>query len=69
MLAILLNPLAKFIHEHIRVCRGMAKMPYDIAILISFAIFIGIVYIIIVHIVVPFIGEFRAFVKGIPDIG
>lgn len=67
VLAILLNPLAKFIHEHIRVCRGMAKMPYDIAILISFAIFIGIVYIIIVHIVVPFIGEFRAFVKGIPD--
>lgn len=67
VLAILLNPLAKFIHEHIRVCRGMTKMPYDIAILISFAIFIGIVYMIIVHIVVPFIGEFRAFVKGIPD--
>ena len=42
VLAILLNPLAKFIHEHIRVCRGMAKMPYDIAILISFAIFVGI---------------------------
>lgn len=42
-------------------------MPYDIAILISFAIFIGIVYMIIVHIVVPFIGEFRAFVKSIPD--
>lgn len=67
VLAILLNPLAKFIHEHIRVCRGMAKMPYDIAILISFAIFISIVYMIIVHIIVPFIGEFRAFVKGIPD--
>ena len=59
VLAILLNPLAKFIHDHIRVCRGMAKMPYDIAILISFAIFIGIVYIIIVHIVVPFIGELK----------
>ncbi len=66
IIAILLNPLAKWIHEHVKLFRGLKKLPYDVAILISFAIFIAVIYLIIIHVFVPFVSEFREFIKGIP---
>ena len=67
IIAILLNPLAKWIHEHVKLFGGLKKIPYDVAILISFAIFVAVIYMIMVHIFVPFVSEFREFIKGIPD--
>ncbi len=67
VIAILLNPLAKWIHEHVKLFGGLKQLPYDVAILLSFAIFVTVIYMIIIHIFVPFVGEFRAFIKGIPD--
>lgn len=67
VIAILLNPLAKWIHEHVKLFGGLKQLPYDVAILFSFAIFVAVIYMIIIHIFVPFITEFRAFIKGVPD--
>ena len=67
IIAILLNPLAHWIHEHVKLFGGLKKLPYDVAILISFAIFVAVIYMIIIHIFVPFVSEFREFIKGIPD--
>ncbi len=67
VIAILLNPLAKWIHEHVKLFGGLKQLPYDVAILFSFAIFVSVIYMIIIHIFVPFISEFRAFIKGVPD--
>ncbi len=66
IIAILLNPLAHWIHDHVKLFGGLKKLPYDVAILISFAIFVSVIYLIIVHIFVPFVSEFREFIKGIP---
>lgn len=66
IIAILLNPLAKWIHNHVKLFGGLKKLPYDVAILISFAIFIAVIYMIMIHIFVPFVSEFREFIKGIP---
>lgn len=45
---------------------GIKNIPYDIPIIISFGIFIGIIYLIAIHIFVPFITELRAFTRSIP---
>ena len=66
IIAILLNPLAHWIHDHVKLFGGLKKLPYDVAILISFAIFVAVIYMIIIHIFVPFVSEFREFIKGIP---
>lgn len=64
-LAILLHPLAQFIQKNI--LRFKIKwFPYDFSIIISFIIFIAIVYSIGVHIFVPFINELREFIKSVP---
>ena len=65
-LAILLNPLAKFIQKNILKLK-IKWFPYDFSIIISFIVFITIVYSIGVHIFVPFINELRAFIKSVPD--
>ncbi len=67
VIAILLNPLAKWIHEHVKLFGGLKQLPYDVAILFSFAIFVSVIYMIIIHIFVPFVTEFREFIKGVPD--
>jgi len=61
-IAILLTPLARKIEKwakHI----GLKRFPYDLAIVISFAIFIAVIYLIAVHIFVPFVEEFQEFIK------
>lgn len=65
IIAILLTPLAQQIHKWINRI-AVKKIPYDISIIISFCIFIGVVYMIAIHIFVPFITELREFTKSIP---
>ena len=45
---------------------GWKKFPYDFAILFSFALFIAVIYLIGVHIFVPFISEFQEIIKSVP---
>lgn len=66
IIAILLTPAAKRIHEFLQ-RMGVKWFPYDGAILLSFALFVAVIYFISVHILVPFISEFRQFAKSVPD--
>lgn len=65
IIATLLNPLAKAIYNQSQK-REIPEIPYDFAIIISFAIFIAVIYLIGVHIFVPFVSEFREFMKSVP---
>ena len=65
ILSILLTPLAQKLYKWINMT-GIKNIPYDIPIIISFGIFIGIIYLIAIHIFVPFITELRAFTRSIP---
>lgn len=65
ILSILLTPLAQKLYKWINMT-GIKDIPYDIPIIISFGIFIGIIYLIAIHIFVPFITELRAFTRSIP---
>lgn len=65
IIAILLSPLAHHIQKLI--CRsGLKKWPYDLSIILSFLIFIGVLCFIAIHIFVPFINELREFIKSLP---
>lgn len=64
-LAILLHPLAQSIQKNIFRLK-IKWFPYDFSIIISFIIFVAVVYSIGVHIFVPFINELRAFIKSVP---
>lgn len=66
IIAILLTPAAKRIHSFLQ-GMGMKWVPYDGAIILSFALFIAVIYFISVHILVPFIAEFRQFARSVPD--
>lgn len=61
----LLNPVAHAVYGQAQKM-GWKKFPYDLAILFSFALFIAVIYLIAVHIFVPFISEFREFIKSVP---
>lgn len=66
IIAILLSPLAQHIQKLI--CRaGVKKWPYDFSIILSFAVFIGILCFIAVHIFVPFVNELQEFTKSLPS--
>lgn len=49
ILSILLTPLAQKLYKWINMT-GIKNIPYDIPIIISFGIFIGIIYLIAIHI-------------------
>ena len=61
----LLNPVAHFVYGQTQRL-GYKKIPYDFAILVSFAFFIAVIYLIAIHIIVPFSKEFQEFIKGVP---
>ncbi len=61
----LLNPVAHAVYGQAQKA-GWKKFPYDFAILFSFALFIAVIYLIGVHIFVPFISEFQEFIKSVP---
>ncbi len=66
IIAILLTPLAKWIQKYV-VKMGIKKFPYDFSIVISFCLFLGILYMIGIHIFVPFLSELSEFTKSLPD--
>ena len=61
----LLNPVAHAVYGQTQKM-GWTRFPYDFAILFSFALFIAVIYLIGVHIFVPFISEFQEFIKSVP---
>lgn len=66
IIAVLLNPVALWIHGQAnRLCHG--RFPYDVAIILSFLVFLTVIYMIIIHILVPFVSEFREFMKSFPS--
>lgn len=66
IITILLNPVAHKVYMLAQ--RYQFKwFHYDFAIILSFALFVAVIYLIVVHIFVPFISEFREFVKGVPE--
>ena len=65
IITILLTPLARFTYKGTGRL-GIKRFPYDAAILISFAVFVAVIYLIAVHVFVPFIKEFREFIKSVP---
>lgn len=58
----LLNPVAHAVYGQTQKM-GWTRFPYDFAILFSFALFIAVIYLIGVHIFVPFVSEFQEFIK------
>lgn len=65
IIAVLLNPVALWIHKQAnRLFHG--RFPYDGSIVLSFIVFLAVIYLIIVHILVPFVTEFREFIKSVP---
>lgn len=65
IIAILLTPLAQLIQKWgSRFIKR--RFPYEIAIVMSFCIFLGVLYLIGIHIFVPFINELREFTKSLP---
>lgn len=65
ILAVLLTPVARCIYRGAHRA-GMGRFPYDAAILLSFGIFILVIYLIIVGIIVPFAAQFKEFVYNAP---
>ncbi|WP_288781623.1 AI-2E family transporter, partial [uncultured Dialister sp.] len=61
----LLNPVAHAVYGQTQKM-GWTRFPYDFAILFSFALFIAVIYLIGVHIFVPFVSEFQEFIKSVP---
>lgn len=66
IIAILLTPLAEGIQKHV-VKIGIKRFPYDFSIIISFCLFLGILYMIGIHIFVPFLTELSEFTKSLPN--
>ncbi|WP_296953701.1 AI-2E family transporter [uncultured Dialister sp.] len=66
VITILLNPVAGKVYALSQKYR-LKWFPYDLAIIISFALFVAVIYMIIIHIFVPFVSEFQEFVKGVPE--
>lgn len=64
ILSILLTPIAEFIHKGI-VKIGLKRFPYDLSIGISFITFIAILYLMIIHILLPFITEAKLFLNSL----
>ncbi len=46
---------------------GIKRFPYDFSIIISFCLFLGILYMIGIHIFVPFLSELSEFTKSLPN--
>ena len=63
IIAILLTPLAEGIQKYV-VKIGIKRFPYDFSIIISFCLFLGILYMIGIHIFVPFLSELSEFTKS-----
>lgn len=66
ILAVLLKPLADGIARLGK--RGGLLLPYDLAIVLAFVLFLGILYLIGQYVLVPFIKEFQEFIASIPQI-
>lgn len=66
IISILLTPLAQWIQKYAKKI-GIKKFPYDFSISISFLIFLAVLYMIMIHIFVPFIAELRDFSKSLPE--
>ena len=67
ILSVLLTPVADSIQALMRKA-GLKKFPYDISIIFSFLLFIALVYLVIIHILVPFVTEAKSFINGLPAI-
>ena len=67
ILSVLLTPVADSIQALMRKA-GLQKFPYDISIILSFLLFIALVYLVIIHILVPFVTEAKSFINGLPAI-
>lgn len=67
ILSVLLTPVADCIQTLMEKA-GVRKFPYDISIILSFLLFIAVVYLVIIHILVPFITEAKSFINGLPGI-
>ena len=63
ILSVLLTPVADSIQTLMRKA-GLQKFPYDISIIFSFLLFIALVYLVIVHILVPFVTELNLSLMG-----
>lgn len=66
ILAVLLKPLADAI-ARAGTRGGRAWIPYDLAIGVSFVIFLAVLYLIGQYVLVPFIREFREFIASVPQ--
>lgn len=66
-LAILLKPLADLFQKTAERF-GLRKFPYDISIVGAFLTFLAALYLIVLHVLVPFGKQFREFVKEIPGL-
>ncbi len=67
ILAVLLKPLADGI-ARLGTRGGRSLFPYDLAIVLAFVLFLGILYLIGQYVLVPFIKEFQEFIASIPQI-
>ena len=66
-LSLLLRPLADVIMD-LAARIGWRKFPIDVAILLSFAVFIMVMYLIMQSIFVPFINELQLFIAQLPTL-
>lgn len=67
ILAILLKPLTDVL-KRLAGRVGLAQIPYDLWIGVSFVVFGAILYFISAYVLVPFVKEFKEFTASIPGI-
>jgi predicted PurR-regulated permease PerM len=66
ILSILLAPLAERLQWFMNRA-GWKKMSEDFSIIFSFLLFLGVLYLLFVHILVPFTTEARLFIASLPE--
>lgn len=66
ILSILLAPVAEVI-ERLLNRAGIKKIARDFSIILSFIVFLGVLYLIGIYIFVPFIKQARLFINSMPD--
>lgn len=65
ILSTLLSPVARYIQKTIHHF-GFQKFPYDLSIILSFGLFILVIYLLIIGILAPFITQFKEFIYNVP---
>lgn len=65
ILALLLKPLALWIQKCV-VSAGLRRFPIDVSIILSFLVFIAVIYAVAINIIAPFFDEFRQFIQDVP---